>query len=815
MQLPRQVNGIYMMKIHNKSVFHIKSFLIAILMAMVLMFSACTDKAASKKNYYDRGMELFEQGNYTKARLEFKNVLQIDPKDADAYYMFGLLEEKEENWQKAFSLYMRATELDPKHIEAQIHLGTIYVLAGEADKALAAADVALQVNPKNSEALVLRGFALAKSGKSDEAITDVLSAIESDPSNVEAASLLSALYADQGDSKRAIKIARESLDRHRDRAASYLLLARLYAQDSQDDEVVKVLKDLITFQPDELQNRLHLVSFYTRKERFPEAEDELRKAVRDLPDSNDAKLALVSFLKTQSKTSDAEALLKQYAAEASENSAFKIELARYYLSQKHFDDALQILSGVITAEGDSADGLAARTLKATALLSQGDNDQASTVIEEVLEKDPKNKEALFIRASLSLVSSDPDKGIADLRTLLREDPAYVKAHRLLARAHMKKGEVELARKSLEDAIKIEPQESAANFELVQLLIKTGELNDAVEVLNKLRRFAPKDLQVLVALATAYTKLERWDDLSEVAYAIETEHADSPLGPYYQGLSYQAKGETEKSITSFNHALELQPSAIEVLVALAKSYFISNQPDQAAHLVERVVKKNPKHFRAINLLGEIYLSQKRLSDAEEAFRQVLAVQDKWPVPYQNLVKVKLAQGKQQEALSILKDGFDTTQEQILGIELANVQDKMGLVDESMQTYQRILDEHPGNVLAANNLVMIMLRGDPDTAKLDQALRLVDGFATSENPIILDTLGWLHVKRGENDDAITVLRKAARLNKDLAEIDYHLAVAYEAKGDKEAAVTHLEKALSSGKKFDGIDDALSLKERLTDR
>ncbi|MET0065939.1 MAG: tetratricopeptide repeat protein [Candidatus Thiodiazotropha sp.] len=802
-----------MMKIQNQYILLIKYLLIPLLISAVMMFSACSDKSARKKTYYDRGMDLFELGNYTKARLEFKNVLQIDPKDADAYYMFGLLEEKEENWRKAFSLYLRTTELNPQHVQAQVHLGTIYILAGDNDKALAAADAALQVDPVNSEALVLRGFALAKSDKSDAAINDVLKAIESDPDNVEAASLLSALYADQGDSERAIIIARDSLEHHRDRAASYLLLARLYAETNQDENVVKVLTDLVERQPDQLQNRLHLVSFYTSKDNWVQAEEVLRKAVHDLPDSSEAKLSLVSFLKSHEKTSDAEMLLNQYATETADNSSFKIELARFYLSQKRFDATLKLLADVIAVEGESADGLKASTLKATALLSKGDNEQAGFAVEKVLEADPKYKDALFIRASLSLVSSDPDKGIADLRTLIREDPTYVKAHRLLARAHLKKGEIELARKSLEDAIKIEPQESAANFELVQLLIKTGELNDAVVVLNKLRRFAPTDVKVLGALATVYSKLEQWDDLSEVAQDIESEHANNPLGPYYQGLAYQAQGNLDRSITSFNRALELQPGAIEVLVALAKSYFLAKQPDQATQLVEQVVKDNPEHYRAINLLGEIFLSQQRLGDAEDSFKKALAVHGDWPVPYQNLVKVKLTQGKQQEALSVLTEGFSKTQDQVLGLELANAQDKLGMADKSVQTYQQILDTHPGNVLAANNLVMIMLRGKSDPQILDQALRLVDGFATSENPIILDTLGWLHVKRGENDDAITVLRKAARLSKDLPEIDYHLAVAYKAKGDHEAAANYLDKALSSGKKFDGINDALALKSSLT--
>ena len=56
-------------------------------------------------------MALYEQGNYTKARLEFKNVLQIDPKDAQSYYMFATIEEKNQNWRKAYALFLRTTEL--------------------------------------------------------------------------------------------------------------------------------------------------------------------------------------------------------------------------------------------------------------------------------------------------------------------------------------------------------------------------------------------------------------------------------------------------------------------------------------------------------------------------------------------------------------------------------------------------------------------------------------------------------------------------------------------------------------------------------
>ncbi|MEW8437174.1 MAG: tetratricopeptide repeat protein, partial [Candidatus Thiodiazotropha taylori] len=111
------------MKTTMDNSFTLKNILMSFLIyALLFLGTGCSSNEDRKQAYFDRGMELYKQGNYTKARLEFKNVLQIDPKDADAYYMFGLLEEKEENWRKAFSLYFRAVELKPNHKDAQVHL---------------------------------------------------------------------------------------------------------------------------------------------------------------------------------------------------------------------------------------------------------------------------------------------------------------------------------------------------------------------------------------------------------------------------------------------------------------------------------------------------------------------------------------------------------------------------------------------------------------------------------------------------------------------------------------------------------------------
>ncbi|MBT3046015.1 MAG: tetratricopeptide repeat protein [Candidatus Thiodiazotropha sp.] len=797
------------MKMNLDNQFSINKLLSLIIISLLLLLgTACADKTESKQKYFDRGMELFEQGNFTKARLEFKNVLQIDPKDANAYYMFGQIEEKEENWPKAYALFLRATELDPRHVDAQVHLGTIFALAGETEKALAAADAALEVKPNDAAAMVLKGFVKAKMGEKDAAINDVLAVIESDPSNVEASSLLAALYADQGEMERAIRIAKESLAKHTDRAASYLLLARLHAQAESHEEVVKVLSDLISNKPNDLQNRLHLATYFQKQGDNARAVEVLQQAITDLPQNMDAKLALIYLLKNQGEADRAEALLEQYVSETPEHTGLKLELARHYLAVGRDDEANNTLSQVIDLAGASEDGLAAKSMKASTLIKKQSIAEAGALLDEVLAADPKFKDALMIRAGLALMSDDADKGIADLRTLLREDPSYVKAHRLKARAHLKKGEIQLARESLEDAIKVQPEEAAANFELVQLLINTREFDDAIEVLQKMRRFAPGNVKVLQALALVHEKLAHWDEVEGVAQVLVTKHPENPLGYYFRGVSRLNRDMADRSITDFEKVLEYKPDSIEALVGLAKGYFAMKKPDDALQRIEQVVKANPEHFAALNLKGEVHLSQKQWDLAEAAFNSARELSPQWPVPYRNLVKLNILKGSKDEVVGILEEGFDKTADSMLGIDLANNYSLAGRAQDAVEIYEEILKKHPKHLLASNNLAMLMLNDGANQGELDKALELVEGFELSENPIILDTLGWVHVKRGEIDKALPILQRAARKGSGLPDIDYHLGFAYFQQGRMEDAKRHINTALGSKKQFEGIEEAKAL-------
>jgi len=61
---------------------NIRAWLVGLLLSTVLL--GCGDAEEQKAKYLDRGKSFYAEENFEKARVEFKNVLQIDPKDVEA-----------------------------------------------------------------------------------------------------------------------------------------------------------------------------------------------------------------------------------------------------------------------------------------------------------------------------------------------------------------------------------------------------------------------------------------------------------------------------------------------------------------------------------------------------------------------------------------------------------------------------------------------------------------------------------------------------------------------------------------------------------
>ena len=67
--------------------------------------------------------------------------------------------------------------------------------------------------------------------------------------------------------------------------------------------------------------------------------------------------------------------------------------------------------------------------------------------------------------------------------------------------------------------------------------------------------------------------------------------------------------------------------------------------------------------------------------------------------------------------------------------------------------------------------------------------------------------MRFKRGEISEALPVLVRAAEESPDSKVVQFHLGMAQFKAGERDKAITHLEKALDGGSKFAGSDEARS--------
>jgi tetratricopeptide (TPR) repeat protein len=101
-----------MINSNSKVVNGLSRAMLALLLTGLVACSTPDEKAAS---YYQKGSSLLEKGEFEKAKLEFRNALQIRKNMVNAWYGLAQVAEKQGDWQGLFELLRKVLELDPKH----------------------------------------------------------------------------------------------------------------------------------------------------------------------------------------------------------------------------------------------------------------------------------------------------------------------------------------------------------------------------------------------------------------------------------------------------------------------------------------------------------------------------------------------------------------------------------------------------------------------------------------------------------------------------------------------------------------------------
>ena len=140
------------------------------IIALISVLAACGGAEDRKAAYLEKAEKSIKAGDLDKARIELKNVLQIDPKDSEAYFKLGVVYEGQQDFRKAYGNYSKASELDPENLKYHAKLGQyLLILASDIDKAKEKVKLIKSKDSDNIDGMMLEAAILLKEKKVAEA----------------------------------------------------------------------------------------------------------------------------------------------------------------------------------------------------------------------------------------------------------------------------------------------------------------------------------------------------------------------------------------------------------------------------------------------------------------------------------------------------------------------------------------------------------------------------------------------------------------------------------------------------------------------
>jgi len=790
---------------------HLISGLINFTAASILAASltACGGADERKVKYLEKGKAYIEQKNYDKARIEFKNVLQIDPKYAEAYFYMGQLNERKKELSKAFANYKKAIELDPKHIDAKLKLAKIYVVGGtkeyisEANKLI---NQVRQAEPKNIEAEFVAAVIGYKTEDKAQGVINLEKVVLKDNKLVEGISLLAAFYVAEGDEGKAEKLLIEGAKNNPKSVLLRVTLAKILAKNSKLVEAENYLKQAKDIEPDKYSLQVALASFYATSNQIDKAESVLRESIKQDDEDVQRYLVFVEMLSSRVSVKRANEELENAIKNKPHLYELKFSQVLFYEKLGKKSDAKKILKEIIKEKTFDVEGVKARNMLARILLKEGDLTGATVLINEVISEYPNNNDALLISSKMALINLDALTAINGLRTVVKNNPKNSDASLLLAQAHELNKESGLAENELKKSIEANPVNDKVHINYANYLASKGRVDEAVDVVDKALTYFKNNYDLMNIKLKVIASQNKAEEVLILLNLMEQTNSNIADVNIYKGQYYLSKGEFSQATKEFEKAYLKSTDKYKPLQLIVKAYMLNKKPEAALKRLNEEIADN--NAIANLLIGQIYMVQKKLPEARKKFLQASKAAENWFIPYSNLAATYLSEKKYEKAISIYQNSINKLRNASPAqMQIAAIHEKQKKYLKAMKVYQSVLSENKSNKLAANNYASLLLDYG-NASDVTKALELTKSFEKMPQPALQDTLAWAYVKKGNSLKAIEILKPIVEKAPKIAVFRYHLGYALYEMGDKAAAKSHLEIATTSKQEFSGKAKAQEL-------
>lgn len=745
--------------------------LLKFLPLLLFVLASCNrDPKVQAQRQLEQANKFFSRGKYKEAAIMYRRALQKDMRFGEAYYRLGLTELKLGGYGEALRWLRRAVELQPTNTDAITKLADLYMLASTQagtqqkpllDEAKDLSDKLLQQNPDSFDGHRLRGQLALFDKDPKAAIEEFEKANRIKPNQTDVVLVyFQALILDDRFPE-AEKLANALIDKEKTYGPMYDLLYAQYLRRKDLAAAEDVLKREVANNPAQVRPIIQLAQYYF----FTGKKTEMDAVMQQLNDEKkfpEGHLAAGDFFLFRLK--DAESARAQYEAAI---KAFPKDKAVY---QKRLVE-----------------------LYATT----GRGPQANEMLAAILKDNPKDSEAIGMRAALMLATGNRDQinlAANDLQALVTKSPENHMYRFNLARAMVAKGEIEPARLQLEEAIKLRSDFVLARILLAKIYLAEGQPANALKEAEGAIAVDKNNLQAHLTRSTALLGIGDKDKAREELDLIGKVYPQNPEAKYQVGyLAFQDK-DYKKSEQIFGDLYKANPNDTRGLAGMTETLAAEGRMADAIKETQKAVEKEPQRRDLKLVLAKFYVRSERYDEAIAIYQFLIQQEPRSADLLFQLAETQRRKGDLNGAVDTFRRCSQAAPADTGCLtQMGLILDATGKRDQAQPIYEQILKIKPDNGVALNNLAFIKAEEGVD---LDQALSMSQRARQQmpNVPEVSDTLGWIYIKKNLSEDAVRVFKDLTAQVPSNPTFHYHYGMALLQKGDKSSAKKELELALA---------------------
>ena len=383
-----------------------------------------------------------------------------------------------------------------------------------------------------------------------------------------------------------------------------------------------------------------------RKE-FRQAIVQYRNALQQDPRFGEARLKLAE---AYMQAGDPQSGYREYVRASDllpHNNDVQLKAATFLLASQQFEDARVRAARVLQKDPKNVNAL---ILLGSALAGLHDFAAALKQIEQAVQLDATSAPAYAALGTIQAARGRQQEAEAAFRKAVATNPQRADAHLALASFLWTGGRIAEAEAPLEKAVELEPRNTMANSAMAAFYLATHR---APEAERYLRAAAEADTDpaapLKLALADYYVSLNRVDAATTLLTQLAKNRATGTAARTRLAvLAYEHSGHTEGH-RAIDAVLATDPAHVPALLVKARFLLQDGKTGDALARVRTAIGIDPSSVQAYYLLGSIHRLRGDIGLAMVAFNDVLRLNPRVAAAQVELARLNLASGRADVAL----------------------------------------------------------------------------------------------------------------------------------------------------------------------